>query len=66
MLIVAWDMQGIQRGLLFRTWEGGVILMSKLDSLFHWHLVQVQAEHPELIPANVCIKEEYSLHCSLQ
>lgn len=65
MLIVAWDTRGVRHGPLFRTQAGGVILMSELDSLLHRYLVQVQSEHPESIPLDICVEEDFSLHRSL-
>jgi hypothetical protein len=44
-----------------RCWSSKAARVSDLDIHFHHFLLWVQEERPDLIPANVDIKEEYSM-----
>lgn len=65
MLVVAWDMRGIRSGPLFREHNGEVMAMAKLDGIMHRYLLQIQSDRSDLIPADLDVTAEYSLHRSL-
>lgn len=62
MLVVAWDMRGVQSDPLFQDRIGRNVEIALLDGTMHKYLIQVQSKRPDLIPADVVIEEEYSLH----
>ena len=66
MAIVAWDMRGVRSGPLFQNLTGGMIEMAQLDALMHQHLMEIQAQRPDLIAEDIVVMEEYSIHRSFR
>lgn len=63
-LIVAWDMRGVQSGPLFQNHRGSIMDMGAMDAILHEQLLGIQSKHPDLIPSDVNVVEQYSLNRS--